>query len=227
MPLFPTKSKAKSSAGLAPGWHPNFRNFERLPDTKAVRTSFFINGAAITVTLGLLLYTLYGEYVLRGLAADVASSEANIAKEKAGSMGAVAQFHKFQAEEKTLRELEQFEAGGLGGGKLILSDYLLHLSATLPPKIALSHLDARANMIILNASVLANSDEGAGVVHDYVEQLQDDKIYGPLFEQVQDLNDQTELATGRFTFEIDLTLKQPASAADKDKDKDKDKEAAK
>jgi len=217
MPLFPTKSKAKA-ASLVPGWHPNFRNFERLPDTKAVRTSFFINGAAITITLGLLLYTVYGEYVLRGLAAETAGYETNIAKEKARSTAAVVQFHSFQGEEKTLRELEQFGSSGLGGGKLILSDYLLHLSATLPPKIALAHFEARASGVILNGSVLANPDEGAGVVNDYVQQLRDDKTYGPLFESVQDSNDATEAATGRFTFEIVLTFSQPAPAADKDKE---------
>ena len=30
----------------APLWHTNFRNFDRLPDTKVVRTAFFVNTAA-------------------------------------------------------------------------------------------------------------------------------------------------------------------------------------
>jgi hypothetical protein len=224
MPLLPKRSKARAAAAaLAPSWHPNFRNFERLPDTKTVRTSFFINGAAITITLGLLLYTVYGEYELRNLANDTAGYEASIAKEKDASTAAVTQFKKFQAEEKTLRELDQFDAGGLGGGKLVVSEYLLHLSTTLPPKIALTHFEARASGVILNGAVLATPDEGAGLVDAFVQQLQDDQAYGPLFDSVEANNETPETATGRYTFEIVLNFK-PAAPKE---DKDKDKEAAK
>ncbi len=223
MPLLPKRSKAKAAAAaLAPAWHPNFRNFERLPDTKTVRTSFFINGAAVTITLGLLLYTVYGEYELRNLANDTAGYAASIEKAKAASTAAVAQFKKFQAEEKTLRELDQFQAGGLGGGKLVVSDYLLHLSATLPPKIALTHFDARATGVILNGAVLATPDEGAGLVDAYVQQLRDDQAYGPLFETVEANNENPEVATGRYTFEIVMNFKPPAPKGDKDKEKDKE-----
>ena len=43
------KKPDAAAANLTPAWHPNFRNFERLPDTKVVRTTFFINGGAIAV----------------------------------------------------------------------------------------------------------------------------------------------------------------------------------
>jgi len=58
----------KSDAQVAsPLWHTNFRNFERLPDTKVVRTTFFINTAAVALTLGLLLWLGYREYHLYNL----------------------------------------------------------------------------------------------------------------------------------------------------------------
>ena len=38
--------KSDAQSAVAPVWHPNFRNFERLPDTKVVRTTFFVNTAA-------------------------------------------------------------------------------------------------------------------------------------------------------------------------------------
>ena len=77
VPVAPTPTAVQALA-----WHPNFRNFEKLPDTKTIRTSFFINGAAIFITVGLLLYTVYGEYLLHEMAGETAGYEANIAKEQ-------------------------------------------------------------------------------------------------------------------------------------------------
>ena len=33
-----------------PAWHPNFRNYEKLPDIKVVRTAFFVNGVNCALT---------------------------------------------------------------------------------------------------------------------------------------------------------------------------------
>ena len=44
---------AASEAPQVPAWHPNFRNYQQLPDIKVVRTAFFVNGAAVFVALGL------------------------------------------------------------------------------------------------------------------------------------------------------------------------------
>ena len=48
--------KSDSEPVAAPLWHTNFRNFEQLPDTKVVRTTFFVNTAAIAIAAGLLLW---------------------------------------------------------------------------------------------------------------------------------------------------------------------------
>ena len=47
LPLLKKKTKAASSAPQMPAWHPSFRNYERLPDIKVVRTVFFVNAVAI------------------------------------------------------------------------------------------------------------------------------------------------------------------------------------
>ena len=54
-PLLKKKSDA-AAVSLVPAWHPNFRNFEKLPDIKVVRTAFFVNGAALFLAVALLIY---------------------------------------------------------------------------------------------------------------------------------------------------------------------------
>ena len=59
--------RSDAQPAVAPVWHPNFRNFERLPDTKVVRTTFFINTAAVAVALSLLLWVGFREMHIRSL----------------------------------------------------------------------------------------------------------------------------------------------------------------
>jgi hypothetical protein len=67
LPLPKRKNDAAAAAAAMPAWHPNFRNFERLPDTKVVRTAFFINGIAAVIAAIALLWVCYQEYQLHDL----------------------------------------------------------------------------------------------------------------------------------------------------------------
>jgi hypothetical protein len=64
----PQLLKKKSDASAAsPAWHPNLRIVEQLPDTKVVRTAFFVNGLAATIAIVLALYLGHQEWKLHGV----------------------------------------------------------------------------------------------------------------------------------------------------------------
>ena len=71
-------TKKSDEPVAAPLWHTNFRNFERLPDTKVVRTTFFVNTAAGAVAIALLMWLGYGEYRLHNLSEQIAASQREI-----------------------------------------------------------------------------------------------------------------------------------------------------
>ena len=52
LPLLKKKSDA-DAAPAVPAWHPNFRNYQKLPDIKVVRTAFFVNGIAILLVVAI------------------------------------------------------------------------------------------------------------------------------------------------------------------------------
>jgi hypothetical protein len=54
--MAPPQTKKSDAALVVPAWHPNLRIVEQLPDTKVVRTAFFVNGAAMLVAIALALY---------------------------------------------------------------------------------------------------------------------------------------------------------------------------
>src|SRR5687767_12813619 len=105
--LLKKKSNAEAAPAV-PAWHPNFRNFEKLPDTKVVRTAFFVNFAAITLALAAVVYFGLQEWRLRGVQAQVALVQAQIDRDKKVSDQAVALFKKFQAEEAKILEVDTF-----------------------------------------------------------------------------------------------------------------------
>ena len=56
--------KSDAAVVVVPPWHPNLRIVENLPDTKVVRTAFFVNGVAMSVAIALALYLGIQEWKL-------------------------------------------------------------------------------------------------------------------------------------------------------------------
>ena len=219
MPLLPKKPRdAKPAAQAIPAWHPNFRNIDRLPDTKTVRTAFFINIAAVTVTLTLLIIPINREMEARSLAAQTEELQTQITKDEPGSKQALARAEKFEVEEKKLRELAEF----VGPGKFVLSNFILHLGEQLPGKIALTHVEYRQSEVILRGHARGATDEAAGDADDYIRQLRTDPVYGSFFEDISATNQGSNPATGWYDFDLRLKFKEPATKENKDKDKDKE-----
>src|SRR5688572_30471847 len=158
------KKKSEASAAPAvPPWHPNFRNFERLPDTKVVRTAFFINGAAIVVAAVLLLWLAYREYGLRDLRGQIAAAQQQIEHDRPGSDQAIAQFKKFQADEARVKEINEFLTS-----RPLVSELLVQLGQTLPSNIAVDGFELRPTGLRLVVAVRGAPDQASGHASAYL-----------------------------------------------------------
>jgi hypothetical protein len=197
------KSKEQpTTVSLVPAWHPNFRNYARLPDTKVVRTAFFVNGAAVFFAITTLLFFVYREYTLRALNNQIESWNAQIETDRGPSNEAVALFRRFQAEEKIINEVAAFTRT-----RLTLSDFILHLGQTLPTNIAISAFEIREASVILRAVVRGAPDRASGQATAFVEQLRKDAKYGALFSEVTPANVNRDPNTGRLLIELVLKFK--------------------
>ena len=186
-----------------PAWHPNFRNFDRLPDTKAVRTSFFTNGVAVCIALGLLIYTGYREYALAEMRADTAVSLRSIDANKALSDQAIAQFKSFQDEEKKLQALKSF----LSVSRLTVSELFLQIGATLPATITLNSIDYKSDFVVLRGRIEGASDEASGQAVSYIEELRKLESYSKLFDDINLTSIVRDPSTGQMRFQVDLKFK--------------------
>lgn len=165
------KKKSNAPAGpVVPAWHPNFRNYEKLPDVKVVRTAFFVNGVAIAALLAVGAWFSMQEWQLHVLRTQIASAEQEIARDKKPSDAQVALYKKFQAEEAKAKEVDEFV-----NSKPPVSDLLLRLTHTLPENIALTTFDLTQSGLMLRLQVRGAPEAAAGYATAYLDQLRADE----------------------------------------------------
>lgn len=204
LPFLKKKSDA-AAAPLVPAWHPNFRNYEKLPDIKVVRTAFFVNGAAVSVALALLIYFGMQEWQIHGLKVQVAEAQGQIDQNKPGSDKSVALFKKFQSEEARIIEVDNFVKS-----KQVVSDLILHLGQTLPANIAFDGLDLRDTGLVLRLTVRGTSDAALGYATAYLEQLRADKKLS-VFEEFSITTSTRNPTSGRLAVELFFKLRVAAA----------------
>ncbi len=196
------KPSEKAVALMMPAWHPNFRNSERLPDVKVVRTAFFINSAAVVVVLVLGLYLAQSEIGFRALRDQAADWQRQINNEKTSSDQAVAQFQKFQEEEKQLLEIKDFQSS-----RLIGSDLIFELGECLPPRVTLTMIDYRGQTVVLRGTIAGSSDEASGDASAYLSVLSKNPAFADKFDGVSLTGISRNPTTNGISFEILLKLK--------------------
>ena len=210
LPFLKKKSEA-AAAPLAPPWHPNFRNYEQLPDTKVVRTAFFVNTGAITLVLGLVTYFGIQEWSLRNLRTQIADWQRQIDRDQSGSDKAVALYKKFQVQDARFQDVDAFLKS-----KPLVSELLVRLAQTLPANIALDSFDLRDNGLALRLTVRGAPDAATGYAAAFLQQLRSDKQFAR-FDQAGAngfaiTNVQRNPATGRLNVEFFLSIKSAKEA---------------
>ncbi len=205
----------KSDAGpvTAPRWHPNFRNYERLPDTKVVRTTFFVNTAAVAVAASLLLWAGSRELQIKGLGSQIDESQRQIDAKTRQNTEALRLNQIFADQERKMQEALTF-----AGLPIAPSDFIIHLGRTLPEDIAIEFMDMRFTQtggptIVLRGQAAGPSEMAAGIASGYADVFRADAAFVAAIASADITNVNRDLARGVVTFEIVLKLKTPAKEA--------------
>src|SRR3954465_3315363 len=130
--------KSDDQAEGEPLWHANFRNFERLPDTKVVRTTFFVNTAAGAAAIALALWLGYREYTLKNLGSQIAEAQAQIDANAKQNAEALRLTQAFSDEDKKIADAEAFMKMPVPA-----SEFILLIGQTLPKEILIDFTDMR------------------------------------------------------------------------------------
>ncbi len=205
MPLLQLK-KRDAAPATAPAWHPNFRNFERLPDTKVVRTNFFINVGTVAVALVLAGYVGWREYQAGALRGQAATAQSNIDQRKKQSDEGLRLTKAFNDEDRKFAEAAAFVKT-----PMLPTELLNTLGASLPAEIQLEFVDYRPNdadpRCTLRGLAAGNKDQASGAASAYVETLRTQPRFAEVFASVNLTTINADPRTGSLIFEIVMKLK--------------------
>ena len=199
--------KSDAQPVAAPLWHTNFRNFDRLPDTKVVRTTFFINTGAIAVTIGLLLWLGYREYHIYSLGDQIAQAQKEIDSNSKQNSEAIRLAKVFTDEEKKLVDAGSFQRAAISP-----SEFVILLGQTLPKEISVEAVDARlgdaaVGTFTVHGLVAGTRDQASGSASSYVQLLHDNSQLQKIFDPITLDKLTPDAVNGLMSFEISLKMK--------------------
>ena len=203
--MAPSLSKKSDASAASPAWHPNLRIVEQLPDTKVVRTAFFVNGLAAVIAILAALYLGHQEWKLHGVNKEIADWQSQIDQDKKQSQDFVALYGDFKLEEAKTSEVADFMTS-----KPIVSAIVLRLGEMTPKKIAFDGLDFKDTGVSIKATVKGAPDRASGDASAYEKQLRADKVLGPMFSDVNLLTMRRNTSSGRLVIEIFCAFKKGA-----------------
>lgn len=204
---FQLSKKRDAAPATAPVWHPNFRNFERLPDTSAVRKTFFVNATAVLIAVVLAGWVGWNEYQTRNYGQLEAAAQADIDRNKKPHDEALRLTKEFTDEEKKLAEAAAFVRT-----PLTPSEFVLLLGSSLPADIQLEYVDLRSTetanpVCTLRGYAAGSKDQASGAASAYVETLRTVPRFAQVFESVNLTTLNSDTRTGMLIFEIVLKFK--------------------
>jgi hypothetical protein len=191
-----------------PLWHPNFRNFDRLPDTKVVRTAFFINTAAVALALGMLLWVGQREYTNRNILVQKAEAQREIDANKKKDAEALRLSKVFLDEEKKINEVVNFVRV-----PVTPAEFVGQLAESLPKEISIEFVDVRmpadgkGAVVQIKGRVAGSPDQASGIASNYVDMLRAHPKLGKVFDPII-LNRLDRDTAGEYmAFDISLNVK--------------------
>jgi hypothetical protein len=204
------KKKSDAQPVAVPRWHTNFRNFERLPDTKVVRTAFFINTAAVAAAIVMLLWVGYREYQNMSIRDQISRAEGEIAA-NAKQNAEATRLSKALAE-----QIKRFdEAAAFVQIPISPVEYAGIIGETLPREILIDYLETKTipagatapTVYQLRGRVAGSPDQASGVASQYVDILRAQPRLKEVFDPIDLRRIDRDVSGGFLAFEITLSVR--------------------
>lgn len=195
-----------SSVTLDRSWHVDCRRTLEPQAMRRLRTRFVAGMAAAALLVCALTATAWQLYVMRDLRADthywneqLASNQSLVASLSTELTTLEARSDRVQRAYALMRQPYQ------------MTDFLMELGRTLPPRLRIDRIDANENSIVIIGSALESAEEASLSLGRYREILRQAPGIGPLCSSITATSLQRERDANSLHFEMTLRLKPPAT----------------
>jgi hypothetical protein len=201
------KNLSRSTPEPEPRWHPNFRNYESLPDVKVIRTGFAINVVSVTVAAALVLFFAYREIRMADLRGQIAQTVERIENDRASNRELLAMTATFRDQQRRFVEAEKLLAG-----RVSVAELMTALSGSLPNAMEFSAVTLDEGALTLRGVVGGSPDAAYATVAAYLASLGENAFLRPRYPEVALTSFIRDPMTQRFNYVIRLRPPPPPPA---------------
>lgn len=195
--------KKKATVAKSYSWRPNFRDYEALPDIRAVRTKVFLPVIFITIAAVFCAFILFREYKALNINKSIAQVSSEIESYQVDHDEKVALNSEFMNIAKDLDEIQSFKEGRLVG-----SDYLLGLSSRLQEGMYLTRVDYGEDKAVIEGNVTVPAEEASRLVDDYMNTIKEADVLQGVYTEYKLTSLERDKDGTTIKFRIEVTLEE-------------------
>ncbi len=181
-------------------WKADFRCIEALPDTKAVRTSFYYNILACLALFGAGYYVINVEIQINEKKSELSRLNAEIEKNNPANLEAI----KFNTKYKELkRKIEEIDTFINPAGPKTL-DLIREISNSIPPQVIAEVIEHKKDSVKITAHVKAQAEQATKIAHDLEQKLNANSVLLKYFNSIAIGNVLQDPQNDRMNFEITM-----------------------
>lgn len=202
--------KRSKRGTVQPNWRPNFRNEQRLPDIKVVRTGFLLNFISAAILATAVFVFGYREYQASILASSIDELQTEMTKVTKAHKTAQENYNKFKAAEARFEEINSFLTTIIAPG-----DFLDAVAVNLPAEGVILEFSygtsASKNISTITVSLSGSMDPGTtrdapSMITQFERALIEDPRIAEVLNQ-KSLSFRPDLRfPGSFTFDLTIEM---------------------
>lgn len=175
--------KSKSASGKDSicdrAWHVDCRDSQHLANRKSESRRILTGVIAGTVAMFALAVTAWQLYVTQSLRVDIRNWEEQMSESRQLFSELTAATATLKAQTSVLDHAYQ-----LMGTSYQLSDLILDLGRTIPPRVRVDRIETNDLRVAINGMVLEPAEEASRTLTRYMESLRRNPAIGPLFASI-------------------------------------------
>ena len=165
------KLKKRQASSHVYHWRPNFRDYEALPDMRAVRTNIFVPLIFMTIALVCTGFILFREYRATTIRANIALLQSEIEADSQRHDEIVKLNGEFIQITRNLDEVTEFVDGQLVG-----SDFLLAVSSHTEPGMHLTRVEYGDQKALIEGIASVEAEEASRIVNAFLKAIEKDNV---------------------------------------------------
>jgi len=194
---FMIKGKKREESAVV-CWRPDFRDRERLPDIKSVRTGFFVSALAITLAATMAIIVGIREYKIMNLRENIAEIQKEIDVYRVENAIIVNKNKEFRDHMLKIQEIVKFAEE-----KLVVSDLIMDVAQALPQGVLFKKFEYTEEEAKFEGMIPAevNSDQA---LNQFIAGLKSIDSLKDRFKNFKQTSVARQSETGNVDFVVDI-----------------------